>query len=1694
MKCTLSFFDSHEGLKRLFLLLLLCVAAVSAGAQTPVTSLSQITSANGNYVLAADIDASSFGGFSFTDFTGTLDGAYHTISGLTVPLFNTLDGATVKNLRLDNVNINRTGANADAGAVCITATGNTKVYNCGVLATSTVQGTRNVGGLVGRIRNRYTGSNVRVVNCYSYATVVGGTYAAGIVGYNEGTVSGTTTVNTSGVRIAMCMMYGDMTSGTNRSPVYGGTHTDNVQKLTEYNYYRSRANLTYTAYNDQLAIDKDAFLTRFPFYRHILNTHREMAAYFLFGDHSAAHVAEIGHWVLKPEVAPYPIIEPWQTGTHRTTQDINFVVTHQATTADYAGKLIDSMGTNGYLTVNYTIGGTTGSVSLPITDMDTARYDFTWGKVVLPFANEFDGWTRDYSKVVTGWKITSVTKDGTAYTTFNIPADEPYNFADRDNPQKDIYNATTNPYIFAQGGNYIVPYGVTAISIEANLANAFYLSDARSDFGYNASYGGQTNLGWTVPNTYHGQTVYTNLSTLVNDLSTSTNPHSQAIVLVGNYHYNQNTIGGVCFDVRKAVTIMSVDEDRNQEPDYGWYSYHTTDRSAIPPIRFDFLPNIGMGMAERVTGSTPYPTIGIWHGRGWFELTETCVSFMSECEINDGAFTNNDNGYGNNRWIANSGYFIQIVRARSGNATKLSYEQIGGNAYVEELYPGSHTDNNLVTTIRPILVTGGEIEECYMTGYRAGSTASGGNIWFWGAGGKMHKWLGAYMENPSTAGVNVTAKVDHAVIGRFFGGGTSPNAKITGNIDITMNNSLVDFYCGGPEFGDMAAGKTVTTHATNTTFGEYYGAGFGGTSITYVRHGNNTGVNFGNSIDFPIAFTDTYKRLTNNNTYGIGSCYKFEFILYSGGGGTGVARSYTGYAKFDLATTGNVTNVLEGCTVQRNYYGAGCQGKVNGTVTSTLTGCTFMGSVFGGGYKAASNEVPVYPATEPTKSRYTKETGLFSDFGTVEPETFTWQHRGTAGSDDANNILYTTTDMSTLGTVTGAISLTLDGGTVAQSVYGTGNESPALNGVTTLVKGGTEVGGDVFGGGNLAQTTGNALLTVENGKATNLFGGGNAAGIDGDATVNMEGGQVRTAIYGGCNSSGAVSGVVNVNVLGGTLGTDADHTINIHGGGYGQATSTGNDVNVNIGQESKSAAYPTIWGDVYGGSAKGNVNASTANTTTVNINNTVLHGNVFGGGLGEKTASGHYDDGSYVVTDSVPALVLGNSVVNIGTSTQESNNIQITGSIFGGNNYCGSALGFTTVHIWKTAHTAANTAPSQSGSPEVGTITTLATLGTEPENFALQAVYGGGNLAHYNPANTLYGGTAGKRAFVHVHGCDNTVRYLYGGGNAANTPADSVIIDGGRFYKIFGGGNGERADLPGADLTEGNAYTLVKGGVYNAVFGGSNTKGVIAKDMKLNIAPDGGCGLELIGDLFGGGNLAPSKGGNLTIECGDIVLGNVYGGANAAYVDGDVTLTLKGGNSIDYVFGGSKSVADEDHVGGYAINGNVTLILQGGTITNAFGGSDTKGNIKGIISVLVDDAEDAGCPLKVDNVYGGGKDAAYTPQNPSVATPTVDVVNGTVNNAVFGGGLGADAKITANPTVRIGGTGAKQAIVGGTKIAGGTGEGNVFGGGSEADVLKNGYNTGNTSVTLSGNAEIMGNVYGGGNKAAVEGNTQVKME
>ena len=54
--------------------------------------------------------------------------------------------------------------------------------------------------------------------------------------------------------------------------------------------------------------------------------------------------------------------------------------------------------------------------------------------------------------------------------------------------------------------------------------------------------------------------------------------------------------------------------------------------------------------------------------------------------------------------------------------------------------------------------------------------------------------------------------------------------------------------------------------------------------------------------------------------------------------------------------------------------------------------------------------------------------------------------------------------------------------------------------------------------------------------------------------------------------------------------------------------------------------------------------------------------------------------------------------------------------------------------------------------------------------------------------------------------------------------------------------------------------------------------------------------------------------------------------------------------------------------------------------------------------------------------------------------------------------------------------------------------GNVFGGGAQSYVTKGTTGTGNVTVKLQGNTEVLGNVFGGGDQGVVEGSTEVIIE
>ena len=490
--------------------------------------------------------------------------------------------------------------------------------------------------------------------------------------------------------------------------------------------------------------------------------------------------------------------------------------------------------------------------------------------------------------------------------------------------------------------------------------------------------------------------------------------------------------------------------------------------------------------------------------------------------------------------------------------------------------------------------------------------------------------------------------------------------------------------------------------------------------------------------------------------------------------------------------------------------------------------------------------------------------------------------------------------------------------------------------------------------------TGTIALAQTQGVKVNgsVYGGGNAASVgttgqNTSATVNIISpkAMVVGSVYGGCNSEGSIIGKAIVTITAGTIGTaaaeNADPNNIVFGGGKGQATLVEGDVEVNIGTADQTSGGATINGSVYGGSALGNVNAKLDGSpavltavdgakTYVNINIGEIKGDIYGGGLGYIHAENENE------SNDVAANVYGDVTVNIGAApvapaTEPKGSATIRGSVFGCNNVNGTPQADVKVNIYQTAHTNDNkyptTTPSQSQ---------LAS--SNDALYAIKAVYGGGNKATYSPS-------ADHSTTVRVYGCtENTVKTVYGGGNAADVGIENgtlantnVIIDGGRFYQVFGGGNGAGTNNPGANIY-GIATTNIKGGLLNQVFGGSDTNGDV---NVIALSVDNQCGNLLVNESFGGANKSRISGNiTTTLTCdAQTSVANFYGGSNQADITGNVTLNVEGGTYTN-VFGGSKGLANQPA----NITGNVTLNLYGGTITNAFGGSDVNGNITGKIT------------------------------------------------------------------------------------------------------------------------------------------------
>ena len=1702
-----------------------------------ITSLSEITDMDGQYQLTTDVSGLSS---SLGEFTGTLDGGLHKIIGSSAPLFTSTDGAIIRNIIFEEVNITSGDSNGDAGAVTSKAKGDTRIYNCGILPTSverdnegnitgfygcSVSGTGNVGGLVGTLSG-----NARVINCYSYATISNGANRGGIVGSN-----GETSTQASLTTMVMnCMFYGEISNGGNISPIYGGTEINNVEGgLNNYNYYRYHSSYSTSKqinkYNRALAME-EKFITRFERYRLLLNSNKKLAAKYASTTTVTVKPDDMAKWVLETadrsisgrDPYPYPVLKAQGYYPSIINPDIEHAPDSASVGRNHGGKLAKTLSVT--IATSKSTGGqtwptgasiTNGSLTLQRTDKDFDRFNFNYDKVQLPYYNDIGTGNYTGNRVVTGWKITSITGGTTGTFT---EADEwgGYNFADRKCTNKDLYSVSKR--VFSQGAYWDVPEGVTAITIEPYWGKAAYVSDTKYDVIYNAGYtakdftlfGNQCTNGQDVD--LHGdgnkQKVYSSIKNARGALSIESGKtvYDYAVVLIGNVHQDSNPTSD-----NTPYTIMSIDLNHDNEPDYSYIFGHSG-RQPISPIRYDFLNMMGIAEAQIPNGASLLRNVSIFNPLGWFEITNTCVVNFSQFEYDNSS----RNAKSEAPLILLGGSFEQFVSTQSSTLSKKTfYIHVGSNAWFAKFGNGTHSDGDKFTPHIPISVTGGDYDEFYLSGtYQPNITnMQPDNAECYISGGRFGEMAGASLE--AIQG-DVRWDINWADITNFYGGGVNAINPITGDIRIDITNSYVNRYCGGPKFGDMTDEKTVTTNATGCVFGTYFGAGYGGNAYNRVKYRDEKDKEPAEYQNLYESDRGKYFDGITTNAYntrpaygkkgkGVATDFDSEFFIWSSGE-TG-ARFFVKFITFSLATTHGVTSNLTKCKVTGNVYGGGSLGKVEGNVSTTLNNCEVSGNVFGAGYSATLPKVgvrktPAFIAGKaPTKNM---NIGMFEPGEINTTEEYEWKQIATSDLSDGKtgmvtengkNYVYTDTDLSALGAVTGNATLNIEGTTtVGGSVYGGGEESGVGGDTEVTVTGGT-IGtagkggaeyGNVYGGGKGKEKNvtaglvkGNATVTISGSPTIlhNVYGGG-AYGSVGEFDYDTNGiPNARKAETTGGNAS--------VTITGGTIGTTGKENGMVFGSSRGDvATPEGepavdpNDrmawvysTHVTIG-DAGAATSPDIRGSIYGSGENGHtfqdavvdINKGKIGITDTNIDGGATYayrGNVYGGGCGTDK----YDSNSDGIKDKynpLAGIVQGTATINI-TGGHVVHNVYgagAMGSVGGGAdatsgkttiNITGGRIGYDGVdngHVFGAARGEYGVSTAASGLANVRETVVNINYATTPaadnedKNVQLIAgsVFGGGEAGTVKESvavnmtgglilKDLYGG--GALADTQTSNWDASKNGNKGGWATGKTSASAkttINLTGGTVTEeVFGGGLGESGteQIPAGKpaYVYGDVLVELNNGVDDAargcavgqVFGCNNINGTPKGDVMVHVyatqspnkadistKPEKNTDTYDVTAVYGGGNQAaynpvtPYDGTSgaktqVLIEgCALTSIETVYGGGNAAAVP-ETNVVIKGAYEIGYLFGGGNGkddiapgvtnpgadVGTLDHGTTTYGTGNANTLMEGGLIHEAYGGSNTRGTIKGSINQTTNPKASTDpeycCDLEVEKIVGAGK-------------------------------------------------------------------------------------------------------------------------
>ena len=316
------------------------------------------------------------------------------------------------------------------------------------------------------------------------------------------------------------------------------------------------------------------------------------------------------------------------------------------------------------------------------------------------------------------------------------------------------------------------------------------------------------------------------------------------------------------------------------------------------------------------------------------------------------------------------------------------------------------------------------------------------------------------------------------------------------------------------------------------------------------------------------------------------------------------------------------------------------------------------------------------------------------------------------------------------------------------------------------------------------------------------------------------------------------------------------------------------------------------------------------------------------------------------------------------------------------------------------------------------------------------------NVFGGNVVNNIYGGANQNNIYGTVdidieNGVINGV--VYGGSNIKGTVSGSVLMDitGGQLGTLyndsaFGGGLGSETNVKGRVLlniketkNNLNIYGNIYGGsllgtisgnvdinvqdlpntantlfLESSLFGGgkgdNNTAALVNGNVTINVD---GCNLEKC-SVFGGSDINGVISGTITVNIGKTyksTIYSVYGGGNEASINTDtqgVFVYILSNANITNAFNGGKSA---DLLSTGEEDTTRAIFLQGGTVENLFGGSDSSGTVTASHAYI-----ESG---NVSNAYGGNNLGGTTISSNVITT------GGTIRY-IFGGGNQAGVTTT----------------------------------------------------------------------------------